>query len=403
MEIFPAKVYAQNPATISAPELDAHLIIDFVAWIDRSPKTTRSYLTNLRQFVAWLRYRAVNAPVRADIIAYKEWLTAEHDAIVLAPAAPAGWNYRTDKRGNPVKVVCKPSTIAQYLRSVAQFFRWTAANNLYPDIAANIHAPTIRRDMHRKESLKPGAVLQIEQSILQRADERAQEAQEATKDKRGRVQRTEEQSKRLLALYLLAVNAGLRTVELSRANIRDLETKDGVTRLNVWGKGHHEPDTVKPLAPEVAAAIRDYLNTRTDAPTGSSPLFVATGNRAGGKRLAPTTISTMLKRAMQNAGYDSSRLTAHSLRHTAGNNVRRITGNNIYETQRYMRHSNPATTEIYMHDDEEDEAREAAIAQQLYSHYHTGAADPRQQLADLLPRLTPQQIQQLKGIAESMT
>lgn len=403
MGSFPAEVNAQAPATISAPELDAHLIIDFVSWIDRSPKTTRSYLTNLRQFVAWLRYAAITAPVRADIIAYKEWLTAEHDAIVLAPAAPAGWSYRTDKRGNPVKVVCKPSTIAQYLRSVAQFFRWTAAAGLYPDIAANIHAPTIRRDMHRKESLQPVAVLQIEQSILQRAEERAQEAQEANKDRHGRVQRTEEQSKRLLALYLLAVNAGLRTVELSRANIRDLETKDGVTRLNVWGKGHYEPDTVKPLAPEVAAAIRDYLNTRTDAPTGGSPLFVATGNRAGGKRLAPTTISTMLKRAMQDAGYNSSRLTAHSLRHTAGNNVRRITGNNIYETQRYMRHSNPATTEIYMHDDEEDEAREAAIAQQLYSHYHTGAADPRQQLADLLPRLTPQQLQQLKGIAEAMT
>ncbi len=382
-------------------QFNSGLFNSFVEWINRSEKTTRSYLTNLKQFMAWLKYAEIINPIRADIISYKEWLSAEHDAISLDTGSAAGWRYRTDGAGNPVKVNCKPNTIAQYLRSVSQFFRWTAANNLYPDIAANIHAPKIRHDTHSKEALTPDEVLTIENSIAQRAEERTQAAHKAQKDTAGRTQRSTEQGKRLYAMYLLAVNAGLRTIEISRANIKDLVTKNGQTTLYIWGKGHTEPDQRKPLAPEVAAAIREYLNSRTDKPTGASPLFVSTGNRAGGQRIAATTISTMLKRAMQEAGFDSERITAHSLRHTAGTAVQEITGD-IYKTQQYMRHSNPATTEIYLHN--ETEKAEAGIAQQLYNLFHgnAGAADPRAQLEQLINRMNPQQLEQLHSIAAAI-
>ena len=382
-----------------AQDFNPGLFDDFVAWIDRSEKTTRTYLTNLKQFMAWLKYAAVVNPIRQDIISYRQWLTAEHEAIKLDPDSITGWKYRTDAHGNPLKINCKPNTIAQYLRSVCQFFRWTAANNLYPDIAANIHAPKLRHDRHSKEALTAPEVLAIEKSIAQRAQERTQAAQNAQKDTAGRMQRSTEQGKRLYAMYLLAVNAGLRTVEISRANIKDLETKGGQTWLYIWGKGRTEADQKKPIAPEVAAAVKEYLKSRTDKPTGNSPLFVSTGNRSGGKRIATTTISTMLKRAMQEAGFDSERITAHSLRHTAGTNVQEITGN-LYATQLYMRHSNPATTEIYLHT--ETEQAEAGIAQQLYNLYHGTGTDNRAKLEQLINRMTPQQLEQLTGIAAAM-
>ena len=382
-----------------AQQFNTGLFNDFVAWIDRSEKTTRSYLTNLRQFMAWLKYAAVVNPIRQDIISYRQWLTAEHEAIKLDPDSITGWKYRTDAHGNPLKINCKPNTIAQYLRSVCQFFRWTAANGYYPDIAANIHAPKLRHDRHSKEALTAPEVLAIEKSIAQRAQERTQAAQNAQKDTAGRMQRSTEQGKRIYAMYLLAVNAGLRTIELNRANVKDLETKGGQTWLYIWGKGHTEPDQRKPLAPEVAAAVKEYLKSRTDKPTGNSPLFVSTGNRSRGKRIAATTISTMLKRAMQEAGFDSERITAHSLRHTAGTNVQEITGN-LYATQLYMRHSNPATTEIYLHND--TEKAEAGIAQQLYNLYHGTGADNRAKLEQLINRMTPQQLEQLTGIAAAM-
>ena len=382
-----------------AQDFNPGLFYDFIAWIDRSEKTTRSYTTNFRQFIAWLKYTAIRNPQRDDIIAYRQWLTQEHDAIKFDPDSVNGWKYRTDSAGNRLRITCKPNTIAQYLRSVCQFFRWTAANNLYPDIAANIHAPKLRHDRHSKEALTAPEVLAIEKSIAQRAQERTQAAQNAQKDTAGRLQRSTEQGKRLYAMYLLAVNAGLRTVEISRANIKDLETKGGQTWLYIWGKGRTEADQKKPIAPEVAAAVKEYLKSRTDKPTGNSPLFVSTGNRSGGKRIAPTTISTMLKRAMQEAGFDSERITAHSLRHTAGTNVQEITGN-LYATQLYMRHSNPATTEIYLHT--ETEQAEAGIAQQLYNLYHGTGADNRAKLEQLINRMTPQQLEQLTGIAAAM-
>ena len=382
-----------------AQDFNPGLFDDFIAWIDRSEKTTRSYTTNFRQFIAWLKYTAIRNPQRQDIISYRQWLTAEHEAIKLDPDSITGWKYRTDAHGNPLKINCKPNTIAQYLRSVCQFFRWTAANNLYPDIAANIHAPKLRHDRHSKEALTAPEVLAIEKSIAQRAQERTQAAQDAQKDTAGRMQRSTEQGKRIYAMYLLAVNAGLRTIELNRANVKDLVTKGGQTWLYIWGKGRTEADQKKPIAPEVAAAVKEYLKSRTDKPTGNGPLFVSTGNRSGGKRIAPTTISTMLKRAMQEAGFDSERITAHSLRHTAGTNVQEITGN-LYATQLYMRHSNPATTEIYLHT--ETEQAEAGIAQQLYNLYHGTGADNRAKLEQLINRMTPQQLEQLTGIAAAM-
>ena len=109
----------------------------------------------------------------------------------------------------------------------------------------------------------------------------------------------------------------------------------------------------------------------------------------------------MLKQAMQQAGYDSERITAHSLRHTAGTNVMELTGNNLYTTQQYMRHSNPATTEIYLHND--TAKQETAIAQQLYNFYHgkmeTGS---RGRLEMLLDTMTPAQLEQLTGIAAAI-
>ncbi len=380
-------------------ELTADLFNDFILWIDRTAKTERTYIINLRQFAAWMRYAGITQPNRADIIAYRDYLTTEHDAIQLDGNS---WKFRTDKSGNRIKQICKPNTVTQYLRSVKQFFKWTASEGLYPDIAANVHAPKLKHDHHKKEALKAHEVQTIENSILQGAADKLNQAEQAAKDTANRIQRADEQSKRLYALYLLAVTAGLRTIELSRANVQDFKTRDGQAFIYIWGKGHSEPDTRKPLAAEVATAIQDYLQSRADSYSGNSPLFSATGNRYGGKRLTPTTISTMLKKAMQAAGFDSDTLTAHSLRHTAGTNTMQVT-NDLYSTQKYMRHANPATTEIYLHIDQEQ--TEANIAQKLYNHFH-GIEDSVQEdineLLSIAENLTRDEIQSVLTFARAL-
>lgn len=360
--------------SITAGSLQQSLFADFIAYIDRGEKTTRTYITNLRQFIKWIDANGITAPTRADIIAYRDELTRQH----------------------------KPNTVKLYLQSVRQFFSWTAANGYYPNIAANVHAPKIRQDAHKKDALTAADVLTIEQSITANAEAKAAAAANKTKDTAGRIDRATEQGKRLYAMYLLAVNAGLRTVEISRANVKDVGQKNGQAYIYIYGKGHTEADTKKPIAPQVYDAIRDYINSRTDNPTKDSPLFVATGNRSGGRRIASTTISTMLKRAMQAAGYDDEKLTAHSLRHTTGNNVMELSGDNLFIAQQYMRHASPTTTEIYLHRDTEQQ--EATIAQQLYNHYHGihEEGDDAGQLAAILQTMTPAQLHQLAGIAQAI-
>ncbi|MCD8050121.1 MAG: site-specific integrase [Clostridiales bacterium] len=356
-----------------AREITAPLFMDFVRWIDRSETTTRAYTKNLKAFGRWMQETGTARPARQDIISYRDYLTGKG---------------------------LKPNTVTAYLRSVKQFFAWTAANGIYPNIAENVHAPKVDHSDHKKDALTVQEARNVENSIATRAAAKTTAAGEADKDRAGRVQRSTEQGKRLYAMYLLAINAGLRTIELHRANVQDLETKGGQAWLYVWGKGRTEPDQKKPLAPEVAAAIRDYLDSRTDHPTGTSPLFVSTGNRSRGQRIATTTISTMLKKAMQEAGYNSPRLTAHSLRHTAGTACMELTGD-IYQTQKYMRHANPATTEIYLHTD--TEKQEAQTAQQLYNLYHGNQEDgSRTKIDSTLQRLTPAQLEQLAAIAEAL-
>ena len=67
---------------IAAP-MTQQLLQRFVSFIDRPERTTQTYLVNLRQFAAWLRYSEITQPVRQDIINYRDWLLSEHDAIEL--------------------------------------------------------------------------------------------------------------------------------------------------------------------------------------------------------------------------------------------------------------------------------------------------------------------------------
>ena len=80
---------------IPARDLPPTLFNDFIRYIDRGEKTTRTYITNLRQFAAWLKYASIARPTRQDVISYRDYLSAEHDAIQLAPVN--GWTYRPSR------------------------------------------------------------------------------------------------------------------------------------------------------------------------------------------------------------------------------------------------------------------------------------------------------------------
>jgi len=381
-----------NNNALMQKSLNASLIESYVAYIDRAAKTVKSYIKNLRAFFAYLAYKEIKQPQRQDIINYRDYLLAEHKALKLTAA---GWAYQKTKKGEIKTKICKASTVKAYLQTVKSFFKWLSFTGLYADIAQNVHAPKVNNAVHKKDALTADDVRKIESSIENQATKA--QAKATGKDAKGKAQRAEAQAKRLKAMYLLAVNAGLRTIELARANISDVVYNGKQAYIYIYGKGHTEADQKKALAKEVYQAIADYLNTRKDA-SEKEPLFIATGNRSKGKRIASTTISTMLKKAMQEAGYNSDRLTAHSLRHTTATAIQAIE-NNIYTTQKYMRHASPSTTEIYLHDEEAE--REAETAEKLFNFYHSSKQES-ENLEELMKKLSGEKIEQLYKIALTM-
>lgn len=297
----------------------------FIDYTDRKETTVKGYLTCIRQFMRWLNENDVTQPQRDDIKAYRDHLRDSGLAT---------------------------GTQQQYLRAVKHFFKWTAAEGIYPNVADNIHGAKVRHDVHKKDALQRKDVVKIADAI----------------------DRSNEAGRRLYAMYLLCVICGLRTIEIHRADVGDIKTVGGTSYLYLQGKGHDDKDAPVALIPEVKAAIDEYLNEREEKPTAKSPLFTSTSNRSKGGRIATTTISTMLKGALVNAGYDSDRLTAHSLRHTSGTGAHKA-GIDLYGVQHLMRHCDPATTEIYIHDDNRMSA-EARGRQGIYNYYFNGSTEP---------------------------
>src|SRR5699024_7775673 len=80
-----------------------------------------------------------------------------------------------------------------------------------------------------------------------------------------------------------------------------------------------------------------------------SHLFLNHSNRDRGNGLTTRSIRRIVKNHLKAIGLDSSRLTAHSLRHTAAT-LNLVSGGSVRETQQLLRHESITTTMIYTHD-----------------------------------------------------
>jgi integrase/recombinase XerC len=84
------------------------------------------------------------------------------------------------------------------------------------------------------------------------------------------------------------------------------------------------------------------------------------------------SLSRIIKTAFRNAGYDSDRLTAHSLRHTAITAVVKST-KDVTIAQQFAGHSNVETTMTYYHANEIEANPSAEIVNNLF--FNTEKAD----------------------------
>lgn len=281
---------------VDSQQLNNDMLQSFVEFIDASENTVKTYARGVRQLYAYLYSKGISQPTRQDIIAFREELKATH----------------------------KATTVQNYMVAVKLFFKWAASTGLYPNVAENLKGAKISRE-HKKDYL----------------------TSKQTKRLLNTIDTTTLQGKRDYAITSLMVTGGLRDTEVANANIEDIRTLGDFTVLYVLGKGRDEKSDYVKVVGQVEDAIRDYLKERGTV-SKTDPLFASLSNNSKGGRLSTRSVSRICKNALVAAGYDSSRLTAHSLRHTAVT-LSLLGGKSLQEAQEFARHANISTTQVYAH------------------------------------------------------
>lgn len=314
-------IVVQQSGTVAVSSRAAELFLEWGKHIRGADRTKDTYIRNTKQFIMYLYERGINRPQEQDVEDYLDFLMQEH----------------------------KPATVNSYRQGIRAFFRWTEKQGLYPDIAKDVKGQKVDSG-HAKEALTARQA----RTLLDSVD------------------RSTLKGKRDYAMLALMLTAGLRTIEVIRADRGDLRTKtnpktgEDFLALYVQGKGRTDKKEYVKVAPQVEEALTEYLTAR-GAVNAEEPLFTSTAHRNSGQRLTTRSISRVVKEQLVSIGLNSDLYTAHCLRHTTAT-LNLLGEGTLQETMELMRHKNPETTLIYAHNlDRAESQSEARVAGAIFA------------------------------------
>lgn len=284
---------AQDVATVN-PQRIEELVDRFIASQDVKESSKLLYRRTLKQYFNWVEDKGylLSEIARPQLLEYKQDLLSSDKSSL---------------------------TVGSYITSVRRFYEWTEANKFYPNVAKGIKTPK-RKQQFKKQPLLPAQATAL-------------------------LSYYQDKTLRDYAIVNLLLRTGLRTIEVIRANVEDITFKGSQRVLLVHGKGRDEKDNFVILTDKAYQPIAEYLATRGKT-NSSEPLFTSTSNNSKGERLSTRSISYIAKEGLKAIGLDERAFTAHSLRHTTAVNILRG-GGSLEQAQMTLRHSNPATTQIY--------------------------------------------------------
>lgn len=161
-------------------------------------------------------------------------------------------------------------------------------------------------------------------------------------------------AERDFCIITLFLNCGLRISELVGLNLSDVRGD----RLRVLGKGNKE--RIVYLNAACQAAIEDWLAVRAQSGAADPYALFITRRHT---RVTKAGIHKMLKTRFTAAGLDSSKYSAHKLRHTAATLMLQ-NGVDVRTLQEVLGHEHLNTTQIYTHVDS-DALKDAAESNPL--------------------------------------
>lgn len=282
-------------------------------------KSIKSYQQGVSSFLAFMREREIERPLPDDIHDYLNSLKEDEYSVF---------------------------SINLYAISIKKFFAYlnkpygqVEGKNLsvYPDIYA-LAKPKLKRPAKKKHY-------------------RDMPTDEEVQALRGSVKGRGQKPVRDLLMIDLGLYAALRVNEIANVKIDDLVKNGGNYKLHVLRKGMDAKNSYVLLNTGIAERIRRY----TKRYKIEGYVFNDISHLGSKGHLCSTTISTIIGGYLKKAQIKRESITAHSLRHYAGTLFFRQS-KDIYATQQFLGHSNPETTQIYMHCDQNYEQLNMTLA-----------------------------------------
>lgn len=272
--------------TISNPQAKAEKVFDL---LDVSEATRQDYKYRIGLFLDFTQERGFN---RNSFLEFKRALAERTDLAV--------------------------STKNKYLATAKIFLKEANRQGALPaDITQNIKTFS-QNKKHKRDGLN---------------DEEMSKLTEAVK-----VLPETPQNARLKAVLSFLVFQGLRQVEITRLDVRDI---DFISKTAfIQGKGQDDKEPIN-LHPEAVRALQGYLKSYKIA---DGALFTSQSNNSKNKRLTTRAIRDIVKETLNALGIEK---TTHGFRHYFTTTLIKTYKGDLLEVAQYTRHKSLEMLQVY--------------------------------------------------------
>ena len=301
------------------------ILRDFLAYHEnikgQSQRTISEYYLDLRMFLRFIKLMRADMPIdtRLDDIPIKDIDLFFIESITTSEIFDFLSYLANDRTANPDAAVpdygINASSRARKLSAIKSFYKYLTVRTkqLQENPVADLEYPKLRKSLPKYLTMEQSAALLKSVS--------------GTNEKRD------------YAILMLFLNCGIRRSELVGLNLSDVYED----RIRVMGKGNKERFVY--FGSACRKAIDAYLVERNKKVLSDNrALFGSRDNN----RISVTAVHRLVKKALIQAGLDSTQFSAHKLRHTAAT-MMLSGGVDVKTVQEVLGHENLNTTQIYTH------------------------------------------------------
>ena len=301
------------------------ILRDFLAYHEnikgQSQRTISEYYLDLRMFLRFIKLMRADMPIdtRLDDIPIKDIDLFFIESITTSEVFDFLSYLANDRTANPDAAMpdygITASSRARKLSAIKSFYKYLTVRTkqLQENPVADLEYPKLRKSLPKYLTMEQSAALL---SSVSGPNE-----------------------KRDYAILMLFLNCGIRRSELVGLNLSDVYED----RIRVMGKGNKE--RIVYFGSSCRKAIDAYLIERNKKVLSDNrALFGSRDNN----RISVTAVHRLVKKALLQAGLDSTQFSAHKLRHTAAT-MMLSGGVDVKTVQEVLGHENLNTTQIYTH------------------------------------------------------